>query len=440
MKQKPATVLRRAALGAGIAAALVAQMQGAAAAFGLPGGGGNKSADACAAERAPIIERQKQYEAIHKSHFGAALTAGLKTGAMFVAGQMLGHYLPGGLGAGRGGNSGDGGSGMGGPFSFLNPGNLGEAAKFSIPGVTTAAGGGMFGGGNLGGGDTRAIAAMAIIVAVVSTVEAYAQLKQEESGGDNIRLATSIDDDARRQVDVSRAIAAEEGALDACRARQVTDFKAKLSTASNDQDRRGLARDRASLQSAIKSDVDLTGGVVEQQASLAKTYTQSRAMSENKSEADVLGGQAPAYAPTASTAPLKLPPAKGASATAVSNGAPLKRGGGTLAGPAAPTWTLARAATLRETPTTKGRSVGALAVGGKVEIVDNSGAPAGWSEIKTAETTGYVRTALLVKSAQLAGPRLAPPSNIREHNRAVLAARDQGPGRLKTLLTDVQTG
>ena len=89
---------------------------------------------------------------------------------------------------------------------------------------------------------------------------------------------------------------------------------------------------------------------------------------------------------------------------------------------------------------TTSRSVGSVAGGAPVEVVDNSGAPAGWSMIRTAKVSGYVRTASLVKSTAPAGPRLAPPSNIREHNRAVLTARDQGPNRLKTLLTDVQTG
>ena len=432
--------LRGVVLAAGAVAVLAGQMQNVAA-LGLPGGGGSQKADACAAERAPIIERQKQYQAIHHSHLGAALTAGLKVGATFAAGQMLGHYLP-GMPFGHGGGGG-GGSG----FSFFNPANLSEAGSLNIPGVTTAAGGGVFGGGNLGSGDVRAMAAMAVIVAVVSTVEAYAQLKEEEAGGDNIRLATSIDDDARRQVDVSRAIASEEAALDACRARQVSDYKVKLSSASNDQDRHAVARDRTALAGAIKSDVDLTGAVVDQQASLAKTYTQSRAMSENKSEADVLGGQAPAYAATASTTPLKLPPPKGAApstTTAAKAGAPLKRGGGTLAPTLAPspppTWTTARALTVRSMADTTSRSVGSVAGGAPVEVVDNSGAPAGWSMIRAAKVSGYVRTASLVKSAAPAGPRLAPPSNIREHNRAVLTARDQGPNRLKTLLTDVQTG
>ena len=427
---------RRAVLGAGLTAALIGQLQSSASALALSGGG-NKSADACVAERAPIVERQKQYQAIHHSHLGGALAAGLKTGAIFAAGQVLGHYLPGLSPLGRGG-----GGGGGGGFSFFNPASLSEASSLSIPGVTTAAGGGMFGGGSLGSGDSRAMAAMAIIVAVVSTVEAYAQLKEEESGGDNIRLARSIDDDARRQVDVSRAITAEETALDACRARQVTDYKAKLTTASNDQDRRALARDRNALQGALKSDVDLTGGVVEQQASLAKTYTQSRAMSENKSEADVLGGQAPAYAATASTTPLKLPPPPKNAATsgpAKATDAPLKRGGGVITAPSAPTpvWTASRAVTVRAKADVRGRSVAAVAAGGQVDVVENAGAPSGWSQVNVGGASGYVRTASLTKSTP-AAPRLAPPSNIREHNRAVLAARDQGPNRLKSLLTDVQ--
>jgi hypothetical protein len=31
------------------------------------------------------------------------------------------------------------------------------------------------------------------------------------------------------------------------------------------------------------------------------------------------------------------------------------------------------------------------------------------------------------------------PANVREHNRAVIQAKDQGPNRLKSLLTGIET-
>jgi hypothetical protein len=420
--------VRRLALAVGLIAVLFGQMQ--APAFAGFGGGGDKAADACAAERAPILERQKQYEAVKRSRLSKAIGAGLQKGAMFFAGQMMNHYMPSipGLGGGNsGGGANVGGVSIGGAgIGLLSPANLGEAGKLEIPGVTTAAGAGGFGSGNLGTNDTRAIAAMAVVVAIVGTVEAYVQLKEQEANGDSILLANSIDGDAQRQVDVNKAIAAEEAALSACRAKQVADYKARLSGASNSEDRHSLARDKSSLQTAIKKDVDLTGGVVDQQAGLAKTYTQGRAMSEGKSEADVLGGQAPAYAPSASTAALKLPPA--ADGKAMKPAAP----------PPPPTWVTTKAVTLRAAPRLKAPALESLAAGAQVDVPDDPKAPAGWSVVKFGGKTGYVHTADLVKTVPT-GPVLAPPSNIREHNRAVLVARDQGPDRLKTLLTDVQT-
>jgi hypothetical protein len=417
-------VLRRLALAIGLIAVLASQIQAPAPAFA--GGGGDKEADACAAERAPILERQKQYEAVKRSRLSKALGAGLQKGAMFFAGQMMNRYVP-GLGGGSGGGASVGGISIGGAgIGLLSPANLGEAGKLAIPGVTAPAGGEGLGSGALGTNDTRAIAAMAVVVAIVGTVEAYVQLKEQEANGDSILLANSIDDDAQRQVDVNKAIAAEEAALSACRARQVADYKARLSGASNSEDRHGLARDKSALQTAIKKDVDLTGGVVDQQAGLAKTYTQGRAMSEGKSEADVLGGQAPAYAPSASTAALKLPPA--------ADGKTMKPAGP----PPPPTWVTTKAVTLRTAPRLKAPALESLAAGAQVEVQDDPKAPAGWSVVKFGGKTGYVHTADLVKTVPT-GPVLAPPSNIREHNRAVLVARDQGPDRLKTLLTDVQT-
>jgi hypothetical protein len=395
-------------------------MVGGAAAISLPGGGG-KQVDPCAAERAPIVEREKQYEGVRRSHLGQALGAGLKKGAMFFGSQMMSHYLPGIAGSTPGASGALTSLG-------LDPAALSQAGQLTIPGVTAPAGTGAFGAGNLGANDTRSIAALSVVVAIVSTVEAYVQLKEQEAGGDTIRLATSIDEDAGRQVEVNKAIAAEEAALSACRAHEVADYQSRLGGASNTDDRRTLARDRTALQGAIKKDVDLTGGVVDQQAGLAKTYTQGRAMAEGKSEADVLGGQAPAYAAAASTTPLKLPPPADGKTSAPA--APPS--------PPPPTWSTARAVTLRATASIKGASLASLPSGAAVDIQSDVSAPDGWSAVKAAGKMGYVRTAMLVKT-QPAAPTLAPPSNIREHNKAVLAARDQGPNRLKTLLTDVQT-
>jgi uncharacterized protein YgiM (DUF1202 family) len=412
---------RRLALAAGLVAALVLEMQSPAVGTGLVGGGGGQI-DPCAAERAPILERQKQYEAVRRSKLSAALGAGLKKGAMFFAGQMVNRYLP-----TLGGTAPATGIPV---LTLLNPANLAEAGKLEIPGVTTPAGAGAFGGAIAGSSDTRAMAAMAVVVAIVGTVEAYVQLKEQEAAGDTIRLATSIDEDAGRQIEVNHAIAAEEAALSACRTRQAADYKGRLSAASNADDRHALARDKTALQASIKKDVDLTGGVVDQQAGLAKTYTQGRAMAEGKSEADVLGGQAPAYAAAASTTPLKLPPPP--------NGKPVQPTAPPPPLPS-PTWNTTQAATLRAAPNTKARVVANVDAGARVEVAADAQDNAGWTPVTVAGKAGYLRTSGLKKTTPT-GPTLAAPSNIREHNRAVLAARDEGPNRLKTLLTDVQAG
>ena len=427
---------KRATRRIALALALVATVSAPMPSVALPGlGGGYDKNDACAAERAPILERKKQYDALRRSQIASALGEGLKKGATFFAGAMLNKYgssIPGIPGFG-GGNAtpaaapGGGIPGFGGMGALLSGNNLAAASHLQIPGVTLAANGGALVGG--AGGDTRAIAAIAVVVAIAGTVEAYVQLKAAAANGDRIRLSQSIDDDAGLQIGVSRSIDAEEQALAACRARQVADLHAHLASASNDSDRRGLSRQRTGIEGAIKQDVDLTGGVVGQQVTLAKTFTQGRAMSESRSEADVLGGQAPAYEDKASTTPLQLPAAavNPNTVTAVSNAPPPP--------PAAPSYTAARATTVRASPSAKAKTVKTLAAGTQVQAVKDP-AGAAWITLDLGGgDQGYARAADLTR---IKGPTLAAPNNIREHNKAVLAAKNDGPDRLKTLLTDVQ--
>jgi hypothetical protein len=307
-------------------------------------------------------------------------------------------------------------------------GNL--PAGYSIPGVTLGAGG-MPGGL---GGDTKAIAAVAVIVAIAGTVEAYVRLKEAEANGDRARMVRSIEDDAGRQIPVSRAIALEEAALAACLQRQITDVDQHLASASNTSDRRGQ---RASLIKAIRRDVDLTTDVCDQQATLAKTYTQGRAMTEGRSEADVLGGQAPAYSDKASGERLRMPESGDAKVQKVSaKAAP--------APPPPPSYTAARATVIRAAPNAKARALANVAAGTEVDVTAYTGDT--WATVTTASgATGYVLSDHLSVSEGGApaakpangGGRLVAPSNIREHNRAVIQARDQGPNRLKSLLTNI---
>lgn len=379
----------------------------------LPGGKVSSDAAVCAAERAPILERKRQYDQLRRTRIAKAAGEGLKKGAAFFAGAMLSRYgLPGiSTGGGSGANV-TVGAGIGG---LLGGAMLSEAGSLSIPGVTIGAAGGALGGM---GADAKAIAAVSVVVAIAGTVEAYVRLKQQEAGGDRIRMARSIDGDAGLQIDVSRAIAAEYAALSACLERQITDLNAHLASAANDQDRRSATQRRAQLTRAIQTDMALTGDVVGQQATLAKTFTQGRAMTEGKSEAEILGGQAPAYAEHADSARLDLPPMEGDP------------------GPAPPpqlVYVTTRPTVARAEPDPRARTLAQLARGQELEAREATRGD--WTAVTVGQGVGYVRAADLARQA---APQLTAPSNIREHNRAVIQARDQGPNRLRTLLSTMQ--
>lgn len=382
----------------------------------LPGGQVSKDSGVCAAERAPLLERKKQYEQLRRTRIAKAAGEGFKKGAVFFAGAMLSRYgLPGVSTSGGSGANVAGGAAAGG---LLGGAMLGEAGGLSIPGVTIGAAGGAMGGM---GADAKAIAAVSVVVAIAGTVEAYVRLKQQEAGGDRYRMARSIDGDARLQIDVSRAIAAEQAALSACLARQITDLNAHLAGASNDQDRRSATQRRSQLTRTLKSDVELTSNVTDQQATLAKTFTQGRAMTEGKSEAEVLGGQSPAYAERADNKRLDLPPMEG---TAPASQPAVQQ----------VVYVAARPTDARAQPNAKAKSVAKLSQGQEVQVKEATRGD--WTAVSVGDQTGYVRASDLTRSS---APQFAAASNIREHNRAVIQARDQGPNRLKSLLTTMQS-
>ena len=79
-------VVRGAVASLALAAMLIAQSPPSASALGMGGHGGDKS-DACAAERAPILERKRQYDALHRSQIVAALGQGVER-ALFRTGDV----------------------------------------------------------------------------------------------------------------------------------------------------------------------------------------------------------------------------------------------------------------------------------------------------------------------------------------------------------------
>jgi hypothetical protein len=438
------------------------------------GRGGDPALNACAAERAPLVQLDKDYEQLKRSKMGAAVGEGIKRGAAVIAsGVMSGNIgIPGSRGGGFGGGLGGFGGVVGSiggiaaqsaarqqagntgaappPSSMFGPDLLTGALSLNVPGIA-------------GGGDNvKAYAALAVLVAIVGSIEAYAQLKEQEAGGDLRKASFNIDQDAGRQVTVSRQMADSARALADCRSRQLGDLNTRLASASNDKDRRELRRERTQLIGALKQDIDVTGDVLTEQTVMAKTFTQGRAMTDGVSEAEVLGGQAPAYADAPSTARLAMPAKKVQASTGPASVA---------AAPAAPAPDLVtlRATMVRSAPVASAETMMNLPAGRAVKP-KTAQAEGGWWEIDVAGAPGYIRAADLGPSGsapaapptQTAGrsgpggrgragaaaapappppaaPAVAGPSNIRAHNQMVIAARDNGKNRLSSLMTDIQT-
>jgi hypothetical protein len=412
----------------------------------------------CAAERAPLVARQKEFSDLKRARLGAAVAEGAKAGAGVLIGGMMGG-MGGMMGGGRGGGGLPGGFGLPGGLAGGLPGGIpgmagmpggaaggadifSQALAMKIPGVTSGAGSfpGGFAGQGGGGDQARALIAVSIVVAVAGTVDAYMKLKQQQFQNDARAMAISIEGDAGSQVPIGSETATQVGALTSCRERQVTELQTKLSSASNDKDRRALKKETSGLQSALKTDLDLSDEIVGQQVNLAKTFTQGRAMAEGKSEADVLGGQAPAYAAEASRTPLRLPPV-----TAAAPGAPAAP-----MAPAMPALVTTRAAAVRSEPSAKAGVIMNFAAGRSVTPKGRAPGDPSWWEVDIGGTSGYIRGADLGepgatvakgKGGRSSGPpQLAPPNNIRNYNRQVLVAKNAGPDRLKMLNTQIETG
>jgi len=428
--------------------------------------------NACATERAPLVKLDSDYKELKRSKMSQAIGQGLKTGAVVLgtaaASGALGRSssgFGGGLGSIAGAVGGlairPSGGGSGGPGIGLTFGAdmLTGAAGLSVPGL-----GGRYGYYGVGGGDSaKAYAALAVLVAIVATADAYASLKRQEAGGDLQRASYNIDQDAARQLAVSREIADSGNALVDCRSRQLNDINTRLAGASNDKDRKAIRRERTELIGALKKDVDLTGEVVDQHTTMAKTFTQGRAMADGSSEADVLGGQAPAYAAAPDTKKLAMPkaaaPAKGEKVQTAAPAAPAA---------APPTLVALKATVVRSAPVASADALMTFPAGREVKP-KTAQADGGWWEVDVGGTPGYVRAADLGPSgaapvqvatnegaggrgkgkgkgpppsaaAPLAAtPAVSGPTNIRAYNQSVIAARDNGKGRLSSLMTDIQT-
>ena len=461
---------RRLRVAVSAVALLSLNVQPAAAQFG--GKGGSDALNVCANERAPLVKLETDYKELKRSKMSAALGEGLKQGAgVLVKGVMSGGIpMPGGRGGGGFGGALGGVGGLMGAAA-----GMAQQRQSASAGQPAASSGQLFGqdllsgasglqipgisGGSFGGGDSmKAYAALAVLVAIVATAEAYAQLKEQEAGGDLKKASFNIDQDAARQLAVSREIVTGGNALVDCRSHQLTDINTRLAGASNDKDRKAIRKERTDLTSALKKDIDLTGGVVEQHAGMAKTFTQGRAMTDGSSEADVLGGQAPAYASAPATTRLSMPVKGGGDSMAP----PQMRAQQTQAA-AAPALIALKATVVRAAPVASADVLMNFPAGREVKP-KAAQADGGWWEIDVAGQSGYVRAADLgppgsplqtaaappakgkaaagrqtAKAAPPPPPAVQGPTNIRAYNQTVIAARDQGKGRLSSLMTDIQT-
>jgi len=439
-------------------------------------GGKDAVLNACEAQRAPLVKLDKDYDDLKRSKMGAAIGEGLKSGAMVLAKGVMSGGI-GGRGGGFGGGGGGFGGGVGGLMGAVGGMAMQNAAQqqaqqaggqapaaaslmfgqdmlsgamgLNVPGVSG------YGGFSGGGGDNmKAYAALAVLVAIVATADAYAKLKEQEAGGDLRKASFNIDQDAGRQLAVSRQIADSGAALVECRAAQLGDINTRLASASTDKDRKAIRRERTDLLGALKKDIDVTGEVVDQHTGMAKTFTQGRAMTDGSSEADVLGGQAPAYAAAPSVQKLSMPKsgAQQPQVQQVNNAAPPPAA-------AASALVTLRATVVRSAPVASADAVMNLPVGREVKP-KTAQADGGWWEIDAAGAPGYIRAADLgppgsaPAAAQPAAkggkgkgpppkagppPAVAGPTNIRAYNQSVIAARDNGKGRLSSLMTDIQT-
>lgn len=404
--------------------------------------------DACAAQRAPLVKLDDEYSELKRSKMSAAIGEGLKTGATVIAmGVMKGGF---GRGGGLGGlGSGFGGGGFGSVLgavgglaaqsaaqqsaggapapspaaAFFGPDMLSGALGLNVPGIS----------GVSGGDNMKAYAALAVLVAIVATADAYAKLKAQEADGDLRKASYNIDQDAARQLSVAEEISSSGSALVDCRSQQLNDINTRLAGASNDKDRKAIKRERTEFVGALKKDIDLSGEVVDQHTTMAKTFTQGRAMTDGSSEAAVLGGQTPAYAEAADTTKLAMPAAEGQEQVQQASYAPPP-----------PDLVTKRSAAVRSAPVASAAAMMTLPAGRQVTPKSDK-AVGGWWEVDIDGKTGYVRAADLNpgKGAAAGGakatPAVAGPSNIRAYNKTVIAARSNGKDRLSSLMTDIQT-
>jgi hypothetical protein len=414
----------------------------------------------CATEREPLVERQKEYGDLRRARLTSTFAADAKVGLSMLmasnplfslasmarqAGQIS-NAINTMNGKGPGGAGGPGAPGANGqPVSAESNAMMTEALTLKVPGLgppPSQPGQAAPAGHEK---DTRALLAISVVTAISGNLDLYIKIKQEQFGNDTRLMALSIDGDAASQVGVTTDTATQVKALADCRSRQVAEFKAKLAAAADDKERKQLTRGQTSLRSAVGADLDLGQDLTEQHTTVARTLTQALALAEAKSEAEILGDQAPAYAAEASRSASRLVPIAGLN----------------VAPPPKPTFITTRATVARSAPSAKASVVMNLPAGRTVILSGHSASDLSWWEIDVAGTPAYVPGADLAEPSAAAAAAAAqpvevaskkkgkgrtqvavapppPPPNVQALNRQALAARAGGVDPLRSLNTDLQ--
>jgi hypothetical protein len=376
---------------------------------------------ACATERAPLIDRQKQYAALKREKMTAAAVAGAKVGAkVLLSSGLIGMVL---------------GGGTVGILSKALSMRSGGAANSKQQDDADMA---------------HAFQAISVVVAIGGAVNEYVKVKQQQFNNDARQISKSIDADAGLQISVSEQTAKEMIALADCRTSQVADYNARLTAAASDKERKEIAKGLGGLKAALKSDIEVTEDVAAQQATMVKTFALARAMADAKSEADILEADAPAAGGEASHVVMQLPPIEAPPGQQAA---------------AAPVVVKASYVTVRATkamaaPDPRAGVVMNFPAGRLVTPKGRAAGDATWWEIEVAGTPGFIKGADLAepgappatptaaakpppkgrapaKGAAPPPPPPPPPNPVRDLNRQVLAAKTNGLDRLKALNTDL---
>ncbi|HEX3364829.1 SH3 domain-containing protein [Phenylobacterium sp.] len=397
----------------------------------------------CAAEREPLVERQKEYGDLRRARLTATFAADAKVGlSMLMASNPLFSLASMARQAGQVSNAintmngkGPGGPNANGqPVSAENNAMMTEALTLKVPGLGPPLPSSLVGQEK----DARALLAISVVTAISGNLDLYIKIKQEQFGNDTRLMAQSIDGDAASQVTVTTDTATQVKVLADCRSRQVADYKATLAAAADDKERKQLARGQASLRSAVGADLGLSQDLTEQHTTVARTLTQALALAEARSEAEILGDQAPAYAAEASRAALRLIPIAGLNAPP----------------PPKPTFITTRGTVARSAPNAKASVVMNLPAGRTVTLSGHSAQDLSWWEIDVAGTPAYVRGADLAEPGAAAPPEAPakrkgkgrtqaaaappPPPNVQVLNHQALAARTGGVDLLRSLNADLE--